>query len=403
MKNPWKYISYGVTAALIVAMAAATFVEKFKGTEVALQSIYHSPWFIGLWAVLAVCGLVWLVKRKVQKHVFTFAFHIALVVILAGAMVTHLSGESGQIHLIQDKENARFETDEGNEVSLPFSLRLEKFTILYHPDGKHPSDYQSLVTILPEGREELISMNHILKYKGYRFYQADYDQDLSGSILAVSRDPWGIAITYTGYILLLISMLGFFFQRGSAFKAAVHRLTDGLTPGKKRLVALIPIVFVCLIPAFWFLLTGTIGKHWKMIPVLATPLLPVHVLSMMLSYTLLLATAVIGIIGLLANNKKKYVDVSLMTLYPAVFLLAFGIFIGAVWANISWGNYWGWDPKETWALITLLVYSFAIHGNAMGLFKKPWQYHLFVILAIFAVVITYFGVNLILGGIHSYA
>jgi ABC-type transport system involved in cytochrome c biogenesis permease subunit len=95
--------------------------------------------------------------------------------------------------------------------------------------------------------------------------------------------------------------------------------------------------------------------------------------------------------------------ISLIVLYPAVFLLAFGTFLGAVWANISWGNYWTWDPKETWALITLLVYSLALHGGSLKVLQNPRVFHIYCIIALLSVLITYFGVNLILGGIHSYA
>ena len=94
---------------------------------------------------------------------------------------------------------------------------------------------------------------------------------------------------------------------------------------------------------------------------------------------------------------------SLVVLYPAVFLLTFGTFLGAVWANISWGSYWAWDPKETWALITMLIYAMMLHGGALRPFRHPRFFHLYSILAFVAVLITYFGVNLILGGMHSYA
>lgn len=90
-------------------------------------------------------------------------------------------------------------------------------------------------------------------------------------------------------------------------------------------------------------------------------------------------------------------------LYPAVFSLAAGIFVGAVWANISWGRYWGWDPKEVWALITWLVYALALHPGSLPLFRKPLFFHGFCVAAFFCVLITYFGVNFLLGGMHSYA
>lgn len=70
-----------------------------------------------------------------------------------------------------------------------------------------------------------------------------------------------------------------------------------------------------------------------------------------------------------------------------------------MWANISWGSYWQWDPKETWALVTILVYLSALHG----IYRSSRAFHLFCIFAFLSVLITYFGVNVILGGMHSYA
>ncbi len=103
------------------------------------------------------------------------------------------------------------------------------------------------------------------------------------------------------------------------------------------------------------------------------------------------------------EKSEKLRDLSTVLLYPAVFLLTFGIFLGAVWANISWGNYWAWDPKETWALITLLIYSVPLHQKSLGFLRNPKAFHLYCMLAFLSVLVTYFGVNMILGGMHSYA
>ena len=142
-----------------------------------------------------------------------------------------------------------------------------------------------------------------------------------------------------------------------------------------------------------------------LMPVLRSPLLVVHIVAMIVSYTVFGLTALMGITALILPSpraKESMRDISLTILYPAVFFLAFGISIGAVWANISWGNYWGWDPKETWALITLLVYSFALHGSSIKAFRKPVFFHIYMIVAFLSVLVTYFGVNLLLGGVHSY-
>ena len=142
-----------------------------------------------------------------------------------------------------------------------------------------------------------------------------------------------------------------------------------------------------------------------LMPVLQSPLLGIHVLSMMVSYTLFGLVALCGIMGLALPSggpSERLKDVSLIVLYPGVFLLAFGTFIGAVWANISWGSYWAWDPKETWALITLLVYASALHQGSIRHLRNPKFFHAYCIAAFIAVLITYFGVNLFLGGMHAY-
>ena len=90
-------------------------------------------------------------------------------------------------------------------------------------------------------------------------------------------------------------------------------------------------------------------------------------------------------------------------LYPALFLLAAGIFLGAVWANVSRGKYWSWDPKETWALITLMLYAVPTHHKSLPWVNHPRYFHIYIIVAFLAALMTYFGVNYFLGGMHAYA
>ncbi|MDE5983553.1 MAG: cytochrome c biogenesis protein CcsA, partial [Duncaniella sp.] len=109
------------------------------------------------------------------------------------------------------------------------------------------------------------------------------------------------------------------------------------------------------------------------------------------------------IIGLKTAAAERLATVSRVMLYPAVFLLAAGIFIGAVWANQSWGRYWGWDPKETWALITMIVYAVPLHAMSFPRFNRAGFVHTYFLAAFLSVLITYFGVNFFLSGLHSYA
>lgn len=635
-------ISYSTLAAVILMMMAATVLERTNGSDFSFRWVYHNPLFFILWAVLSVTGLCLLVSSKAGKSPWTLLLHVSFVIILAGALTTHLTGEDGLVRLPRGEEVSQWERSDGTLRPLPCPMTLEEFEIQYYSGSQAPSDYRSV--ILVNGERQEISMNNIARIEGYRFYQADYDDE--ASILSVNHDPWGIGITYTGYVLLLLSMLGFFFQRNTVFRSTLKRIARssalvvalallfpgmaraqeipkalpqdvadtfgelyvyyidrvcpfetmagdytrkadgksywtgfdawklypvadsagvvrwysandtlpdeivndydrwifirkamdlveqsvreedweevkhivgrirdyqvkvagpvlpsrtsvlaekaynrlsrpripfmasitwglilfillGVTLSRKRAFPRkVAVLSACMAGLLLAYLTVTLGLRWfvsghapfsgsysvmmlmawlsslvmcllwkryplvlplgfllagftmlmasmaganprisHVMPVLQSPLLSIHVLSMMLSYTLLGMVALNGIMGVIVPKEAslRLKDVSLVVLYPAVFLLVFGTFIGAVWANISWGNYWGWDPKETWALITFMVYSFALHGTILRPFRNPRFFHWFCILAFLCVLVTYFGVNLLLGGMHSYS
>lgn len=143
-----------------------------------------------------------------------------------------------------------------------------------------------------------------------------------------------------------------------------------------------------------------------LMPVLQSPLLSIHVMVIMISYTLfalILLNAIVNLIRIKTNSQFPILNSQFSTLTFALFLLTAGIFIGAIWANVSWGRYWGWDPKEVWALITMLIYSLPLHRASLKIFQNPRFLNWYYIFAFLSVVITYFGVNFILGGMHSYA
>ncbi len=150
-------------------------------------------------------------------------------------------------------------------------------------------------------------------------------------------------------------------------------------------------------------------KITPLMPVLSSPLLGMHVAIIMVAYALLAFMLINGLAAVIVRicNKNSLLEIERMAevsrnmLFPAVMCLAFGIIIGSVWANISWGNYWAWDPKETWSLITLMVYAIPLHKKMAPALQKPLNLHIFNIFAFLFVLMTYFGVNL-LGGMHAY-
>lgn len=725
---------------LVVMMIAATVIEKTEGAATAFSSIYGSPFFTTGWIITAICSAVYIVCRKLQRNIFTFLLHAAFLIILAGAFTTRLTGKQGNIHLrTGEQPKCTYVTAEGQTEEFPFRIQLTAFNIDYYKGSFAPMDFVSHIRI--DDKEETvdseISMNKIFVYRHYRFYQSSYDKDMNGTILAVAYDPWGIGITYAGYSLLLLSFLGFFFQKSSQFRQLLHHpalrksipmllfvlspsflwaasdkpkhisqetasrmgnlylyyhdricplqtlakeftqkiygatsykglsgeqvltgwfffydrwkeepfihikskavqgllgiegeyaslndffgsegyklknagnenaklnreineanekfnlismvatgsilkifpcRTDGNVswfapvddlpkdlPGQQRifvrkslglvteqivkgndsstqellgkirqyqqktagevlpsdnrfmaervynrlhhtkvlamfclsvgicafiyycrllvnpsapcrrhlkvanalLSGLLGVVFLYLLtvislrgyvsghlpisngyeimqamaactalPAFLFfrkfefvlasgylvcgfaLLVSMLGESnppiTPLMPVLSSPLLSLHVMTIMFAYSLLAFVMLDGIAALIVRYayqkrhpgiERLYV-VSRILLYPAVFLLATGIFIGAVWANVSWGRYWGWDPKETWALITLMVYAASFHTSSLPKFRDPVFFHWFSVISFLSVLITYFGVNFFMGGMHSYA
>lgn len=681
-------IGFGTLAAVILAMMVATVLEKARGSDAAFRWVYHNPAVFVLWGTIVLGGICLLVSRGAVRRFWTLLLHLSFAVILGGALLTHLTGEQGRVYLPEKETVTTWIRDDGQERPLPCPVTLEEFEVLYYSGSQAASDYRSRIRAGEATYE--ISMNHIARIDGYRFFQSGFDG--RSSVLSINHDPLGTAVTYTGYALLLISLVGFFFQRNTAFRKTLKRLVqssvflllllpaspadaiartrpkalppdvaecfadlyvyynDRICPfetlardytlkayGKPRLedcdacqvvtgwlfyydwwrdipfklkakdrgtakeaekefilrsvasgdaLKLYPVadptgfvrwydcnemlpeeviddydrwVFIrkvmdvversvreedwdevkhiagkirdyqvkvagpvlpspakvraekaynrlsrpmvpFMLSITWGLilfvwmgislsrgrklpriisiasaamgiilflyLTAVLALRWyvsghapfagsycvmmlmawlsslamiilwkkiplvfpmgfilagftmlmaslaganpqitHLMPVLQSPLLSVHVLTMMLSYTMLGLVALNGILGLAVplDVSSRLKDISLVMLYPAVFLLVCGTFLGAVWANISWGNYWSWDPKETWALVTFLVYSFALHGALLKPFRRPRFFHAFCLLAFLCVLTTYFGVNLFLGGMHAYA
>ena len=140
----------------------------------------------------------------------------------------------------------------------------------------------------------------------------------------------------------------------------------------------------------------------SLIPVLHSPWLTTHVSLIMISYSLFAFMAVIAGVDLVKKDARLDALNRLM-LYPAEIFLTIGIFLGAIWANQSWGTYWSWDPKEVWALISMLIYCVPLHVGSLPLMRKAKVHDIYLIIAFLSILMTYFGVNYLLGGMHSYA
>lgn len=375
---------FSVLGVLVIAIALATVIEHQQGTERAFALVYASLWFKVLWGIVVVSGAYLLYVNRIWRHFSVMLLHLSLIIILAGALTTHLTGMRGFLQLRIKDASQTFWVEESKEQyishTMPFLVCLKDFRVEYDPGHETVADYVSeLLLVTPEGEQAVtVSMNRIATLKGYRIYQTSYDEDLQGSVFTVSYDPWGTPITYVGYALLALGMIGCALPKRKRNAESDKAAPTENTP---RWVTVLMTCIGILLASYMVIAIG----FSPLMPVLRSPLLFVHVGTIMVAYVLLVVCLV-----------KRSV------LKPAVFMLATGIFLGAIWANISWGSYWSWDPKESWAIITLIVYSIPLHTKTLPWFKSDRNFRLYCLFGLLCLLMTYFGVNYLLGGMHSY-
>ena len=206
-------MAFSLMGVIIILLMVATICEKLFGTEFAVRYFYTAPWTIILWSAAVISGLGYLFTVKMYRQVIACLLHFSFVVILGGAMTTHIFGQSGQIHLRLDEAPVQV-------LQSDVQARLLDFHLDYYPGTRAPMDFVSEIELSSNTSTEVgqVYMNHIFSYQGYRFYQSLYDEDGKGTTLSVSYDPWGIGITYGGYGLLLFSILAFFFWKRTHFR-----------------------------------------------------------------------------------------------------------------------------------------------------------------------------------------
>lgn len=218
-----------------VLMVLATLVEKYQGTPTAKALIYYSPLFFLIHLLMIANFIGITLKHRLYKaaHWVYLCVHGSLIVILLGATVTHFFSKEGMLHLREgEKTNQVVLKGRGQEVlsQLPFEIELTNFKLLRYPGSQSPSSYESLLKLYVDGetRTQKVFMNNVLDLKGYRFYQASYDSDESGSILSVSHDTVGRRITYFGYGILFFGLIATFFNKHSRFRRLGKLLKKGV-------------------------------------------------------------------------------------------------------------------------------------------------------------------------------
>ena len=239
MKN-LKYIVSTLYILLIVCMGAFTIVEKYRGTSFASENLYGSWWFSALWALLTAFAIAYFLRRRVRR-LFIVLLHLSFVIILLGALLTHLTATKGVVQLRQGQTTDRYlvlDGDDMKEVALPFTITLDSFVVRYHEGTAAPEDYESYLTLSDEGgahgeasrkdnphtTKGHVSMNKIFRYRGMRFFQSSFTEDMRGTVISINSDPWGIPVTYVGYALLFVSLIWMLIDPKGQYRQVIRKV-----------------------------------------------------------------------------------------------------------------------------------------------------------------------------------
>lgn len=237
-----------------------------------------------------------------------------------------------------------------------------------------------------------------------------------------------IVIGIVGYVFHFLGLIARWYISGHApwsngYEAIIFISWVGITAGLllyRNSNALIPAAgFMVAVIMMGFAHGGSAldPQITPLVPVLKSYWLIVHVAIITSSYgffALSMIIAVISLVFYIISNKSTYkihhdttlkelAIVSEMSLTIGLFALTVGNFLGGIWANESWGRYWSWDPKETWAFISIMIYAFVLHMRLVPGLRSRWAFHVATMFAFCSMVMTYFGVNYYLSGLHSYA
>lgn len=230
---------------LMFMLACATFIEKFYGTSVARELVYHSPLLYVLFLLLVANFFLYARDKRLLdiRRMGFLMTHCSFILILSGALITHFCSVEGFVHLREGDTADYMESSHNGdnlEHGLPFSITLNDFRLVRYPGSGSPSSYESDVTVSYDGvsHRASIYMNNVLDIKGYRLYQTSFDSDEKGTLLTISRDSAGRTVTYMGYILLFIGLIISLFDRNGRFRHLCRKLQSA--PG----ALLIPVLLL---------------------------------------------------------------------------------------------------------------------------------------------------------------
>lgn len=318
----------------IIGVTVLTAVEGTWGFR-----MHETPVFL-VFSILMMISLAFTVLDSLKKkgkaaHVLS---HAGMLLMLFGAIIGAPAFEDVRIAVADGQGESTAYSRDGSAVTLPFTITLEDFIIDFHDDGVSPKQYRSIIDI--DGRTLETKVNHPCRYRGWRIYQNDFDKERgSYSVLQLVRDPW-LPLVFLGLFLLAA---GAFLRLRLDWKSKYLFIAVILTAILFAVISLARINFGTLMPALrslWF------------IP---------HIVLYMIAYSALALSLVFGILSVCDVRKDGFRTLSFKLFDTASSLLLLGMICGAVWAKAAWGNWWTWDAKECWAVVTWLITLLGLH------------------------------------------
>jgi len=213
---------------LSIGAAVGTFIENDFGSATAKDIIYHSFWYSLVFLFACINMVLILIEAKSKILSARTIFHLAFILILIGAAITHFWGIEGSMN-IREGEKSNIVLVGEQEIEIPFYLVLNDFHLSRYPGSQAPSEFSSDVTVLDQSNnteiEAKIYMNNTLSYGGYKFFQTSYDTDELGTQLTVNKDP-GVEVTYIAYALLFLGLILNLFDKQSRFQYLIRKIGE---------------------------------------------------------------------------------------------------------------------------------------------------------------------------------
>ena len=286
--------------------------------------------------------------------------HLGLFLAMTTATLGNADMQRLKMITVKGEPEWRALTSQQQIVEMPFAIELKEFIMETYDNGS-PKRFASDIIITPNSTltsktEATVEVNKPVEYDGWTIYQYGYDTQMGAmsqtSILELISNPW-LPLVYTGIYLMLAGAL-LMIVRAIPWRQSVQQTRKH----PKTALLLCAVIAACFFCVHHFM---PILHSKTLVPALQSPWFKPHIITYMLAYTLMASAAVIALYLIVKGQEPKAKSQEQIIVYVGISLITIGMLFGALWAKEAWGDYWSWDPKETWAAITWFAYLVYVH------------------------------------------